>query len=970
MPSTSLDSESTFVKTSAISTHILRASNSFGNGRGRRLLGPLRRDDIRALRINNEGRPPCLIFPNHAQSSPSPSVRLRSIASRRRRSAAICVPTLGDAPQWIVIRTAPVRWTIVPTTSLCGIMSEEPEAAFSSESNLSLFCGETTPVVTTARCAALFAHTSALVLFTSSPGAVLSSPSRTPVPHRSPALDRCTAEFYVVNPGEIAPPARYRTTSMLYMDDGVLARTVLNYLGEMVSLAARCLEASLIGSCSNHIIPPFSDPQTKKSLMIHDSEADPVELDGATVTRVLYFPDDHPNPALHGLIAVGPPWQPGQSAQGMRDASYAKTQSAASPKLAISKLSKHTWLAPLKVALAGWVWPLTAEARKGLGLCGTLGSSTEPDVDPEDPDSDVPDELQVVLFGQSDDENPRPLSPFDDTLSFKPPSSPGSPPKAALPVPEERNQGPAEQAPVFKAQLFDADANQAELDDGEHSPTFHSEDDTKKSFDFTGELQRLNESGGSDRASFVEQLETAFKTPARMDLAFDFNDESMLAPPVPPLPQNLRAAPVEEVPKSFSNFTETASMYGGSDETGNRDSGMSQDQDHDISFMIHELEDHPSRRTAISTGLSGSAASLRRLTLSDIIPPPSHSASHSRANSKSSMVEEDSSVLKSIMAKAADILPADESRSRVDSNVSLKRPSCVPAYVDQTSSTQSYSRQTSVASFTDFESSDEVRRGFELGANRPAFYPPPQAVFRPQHGRDKSLFSIASVSSYGAAVNNGAQDPFGYAQDGPSRPPSMDDMSISGSMSMSLLLRIPTTGATGAGGEPSGMSIASNPALPSADATAASACTSVTTRTRAVALLYALHEASTGHAAWASHTRRRGDFSIDSLMSGYSEHPVSHPSLDDKTFDNAHDAPLSMISASPESTYINEQDERTRPSWDSIMGNETGRFTSVVEDSNSLFDKTGNRIFMLSESVFGIYPSFVTILLLRSLVLL
>ncbi|PIL26963.1 hypothetical protein GSI_10101 [Ganoderma sinense ZZ0214-1] len=651
--------------------------------------------------------------------------------------------------------------------------------------------------------------------------------------------------------------------------------------------------------------------------------------------------------------------------------------------------------------------PLTAEARKGLGLCGTLGSSTEPDVDLEDPDSDIPDELQVILSGQSDDENPRPLSPFDDTMSFKPPSSPGSPPKTALPVPEERNQSPAEQAPVFQAQLFDADANQAELDDGEHSPTFHSEDDTKKSFDFTGELQRLNESGGSDRASFVEQLETAFKTPARMDLAFDFNDESMLAPPVPPLPQNLRAAPVEEVPKSFSNFTETASMYGGSDETGNRDSGMSQDQDHDISFMIHELEDqcrvYParSRQSSMQSKPSDghlnrsfrfggkpspqgstnvSSSDLKQLTLSDIIPPPSHSASHSRANSKSSMVEEDSSVLKSIMAKAADILPADESRSRVDSNVSLKRPSCVPAYVDQSSSTQSHSRQTSVASFTGFESFDEVRRGFEFGPNRPAFYPPPQAVFRPQHSRDMSLFSIASVSSYGATVNNGAQDPFGYAQDGASRPPSMDDMSISMSMSVDDTFsfihrekprkRVDSDASSfyfqpsqmmhpyrrGHRRGPSGMSIASNAGPPISlynRSFGVHKRNDSNTSASSVALSYALHGASTGRAAWASHTR---DFSVDSLISEYSERPVARPGLGDKMFDNAHGAPLSAISASPESTYSEEQDERTRPSWDSIMDNETGRFTSVVEDS--LFDKTGKRTSMSSESVFGIDPSF------------
>ncbi|TBU22804.1 hypothetical protein BD311DRAFT_822465 [Dichomitus squalens] len=651
---------------------------------------------------------------------------------------------------------------------------------------------------------------------------------------------------------------------------------------------------------------------------------------------------------------------------------------------------------------------ITPEARKGLGLCGTLGSSTEPDVDPEDPDSDIPDELQVILSGQSDEENTRPLSPFDDTLSFRPPPSPGSPPKSALPVPEQPAEGQEKELPVFQAQLFDADANKAELDDGERSPTSPSEDDTKKSFDFTGELKKLNESGGSDRASFVEQLETAFKTPARIELEFDFAADSLLAPPVPPLPQNLRPAPAEDIPKSFSNFNETTSLYGGSDETGNRDSGMSQDQEHDISFMMRELEDqcrvYPpakarSRQSSMQSKPSdgrlnrefkfggkpveqGSSTTTESdivpLTLSDIIPP----LSHSRAQSNSSIVEEDSSVLKSILAKAAEILPAEESRSRVNSIASSKLHSS-STQLDQTANTQGHSREPSAASFTGFESFDEVRRGFEFGPNRPAFYPPSQAVFRPQHGRDMSVFSIASVSSYGAVVNDGTQDPFGYAQEGPSRPPSMDDISISMSMSVDDTFsfirrakprrRVDSDASSfyfqpshmmhpyrrGHRRGPSAMSVSSNAHGPPVSlynrsfGVHAHKRNDSNTSASSVALSYAMHGANGGRAAWASHTR---DFSVDSIMSDYSERPMARPGLGDKMFDNAHGAPLSAISASPESTYSDEREEANRTSWDSIMDNETGRFTSAVEDS--LFDKTGKRTSMSSESVFGIDPSF------------
>ncbi len=651
---------------------------------------------------------------------------------------------------------------------------------------------------------------------------------------------------------------------------------------------------------------------------------------------------------------------------------------------------------------------MTTEARKGLGLCGTLGGSTEPDVDPEDPDSDIPDELQVILSGQSDEEFTRPLSPFDDTLSFRPPPSPGSPPKTALPVPEpvldeQREELP--EFPVFQAQLFDAEANQAELDDGEHTgPNTLSEDDTKKSFDFTGELRKLNESGGSDRASFVEQLETAFKTPARIELGFDFGiaDDS-LVPPVPALPKNLRPAPIEDVPQSFSRIEDTTSMYGGSDETGendNRESGYSQVQSQDISMMIRELEDECRVYTPMSRASSSSMRSkpsdghLRRdfkfggkpspqcstspshsdmkpLTLSDIIPP----LTHSRSQSHSSIVEEDSSVLKSIMAHATEIAPnSASSRSRLDSNASSKHGVYVSPRADETAGTQGHSRAESGLSFTGFDSFDEVRRGFEFGPNRPAFYPPKDAVFRPPHRRDMSVFSIASVSSYGATVDSGAQDPFGY-QDGPSRPPSMDDMSISMSMSVDDTFsfinrnkprkRVDSDASSfyfqmhpyrrGHRRGPSAMSVASNAPPVSlynrSFGAHAHRRNDSNTSASSVALSYAMHGAGGGRSAMPRHNR---DFSVDSIMSDYSERPMARPGLGDKMFDNAHGAPLSAISASPESSY-SEPEEVNRTSWDSIMDN-TGRYTSVVDDS--IFDKTGKRTSVSSESVFGLDPSY------------
>ncbi|KAH9846904.1 hypothetical protein C2E23DRAFT_872120 [Lenzites betulinus] len=642
---------------------------------------------------------------------------------------------------------------------------------------------------------------------------------------------------------------------------------------------------------------------------------------------------------------------------------------------------------------------ISPEARKGLCMSGTLGGSTEPDVDPEDPDSDIPDELQVILAGHSDDDMTRPL---DDTMSLRA-SSPGSPPKAALPLPELESDGFEEEAnvPVFHAQLFDAEANQADIDDGEGHGSA-SEDDTKKSFDFTGELQKLNESGASDRASFVEQLENAFKTPARIELGFDFGiEEGMLAPPLPALPHELRPVPsTDDVPRSFSNGGDVSSMFDGSDETGNRDSGMS--QDHDISFMMRELEDEcrvypelvhqASMRSKPSDGhlnkdfrfggkpspqgsMGSEEASPRPLTLSDIIPPVSHSRSQSQVSTT-----EDDSVLKSILAKAADVLPAEQSgRPRVDSQTSFK-PSPHVSFPEDISRPPAHSRTESGLSFDGFDSFDEVRRGFEFGPNRPAFWPPREAVFRPAHHQHESLYSIASISSYGAVVNSGTQDPFGYA-DGPSRPPSMDDMSMSMSMSMSVddtfsfirnkprarvdsdassfYFRAPGSAQMmhpyrrGHRRGPSALSIASNaPPVSLYNRSFAGhghRKNDSNTSASSVALSYAMHGAGGGHATWAQHSR---EYSVDSIMSDYSERPMARPGLGDKMFETSRGAPLSAISASPESTY-SDPAEANRSSWDSIMDNDGGRYTSVED---SLFDKTRNRTSVSSESVFGFDP--------------
>jgi serine/arginine repetitive matrix protein 2 len=89
------------------------------------------------------------------------------------------------------------------------------------------------------------------------------------------------------------------------------------------------------------------------------------------------------------------------------------------------------------------------------------------------------------------------------------------------------------QLPVFHASLIDDEQNRYDID-GMNT----SDEDTKNTFDFTGELKNLNDSGGSDRRSFVEQLENAFRTPAKVDLCYDFRAD---VPPVPGVPLNFSA---------------------------------------------------------------------------------------------------------------------------------------------------------------------------------------------------------------------------------------------------------------------------------------------------------------------------------------------------------------------------------------------------------------------------------------------
>jgi serine/arginine repetitive matrix protein 2 len=621
---------------------------------------------------------------------------------------------------------------------------------------------------------------------------------------------------------------------------------------------------------------------------------------------------------------------------------------------------------------------------------GSVANGREMPINSRNPASDIPDDLHDIIAARAglleEDSG-------EESLSDVPPS-PGAPPVLPLPIPTRAPMLPPLGLSLEVPMLCLIDEEQRLSDIEALSPITSDEDNTRKSFEFTAELNRLNESGASNRRSFVEQLANAFDTPAKIDILKFGEFLAVDAPPVPKLPQTFeqQLSITDEVsgPDSILDSTTATSVSDlvSGDSLISSTTASEEELDSGSSLEVArapqsarsegELNRHFrfGGRPSPSDVPSSVANTSAQLTLSDILPSPEHVR-------RLSMGGVDDSAVESIFA-AAQASPASQ-RERVDSeSMSQRRERNLALNALNGGKVADASfRPMSQASFAGFDSFDDVRRNFEFGRDRPAFYPAPAAAGS-RHKVQDSMFSVASVSSYGSAWDAGSRDPFGYTA--PSRPQSTSDMSFSFSMSgtvddtfrflkhdpMPTRNRVDSDASTfsfHAPAQDAPMPIYTRPTHRRDQSTASisSMAPPVSMHNRSFghrrnassgsassfAMSYALHGAAGGRAAWARH---RPQISIDSVISEVSALHVARPGLSDKMFDSApmhnYGAPLSAISGSPANSEAGDMSEYQSEFASSYPYNFAIDAESQAVAEDSLFEKTDYKTGTVEDSLF------------------
>jgi len=626
---------------------------------------------------------------------------------------------------------------------------------------------------------------------------------------------------------------------------------------------------------------------------------------------------------------------------------------------------------------------MSSEARKDLGLAGTLGGSTSsrnPDLslESDNPDSDIPNELQNILTG----ENAERFDDLEDTISFPPaplphlPPSPGLPPESPLPTPVmSPTRAVRSGGPVNSTQLI---VEEGDDDDDESDSSSLEENDTKRSFDFTGELKKLSSSAGSHRHSFVEQLESAFRTPAKYHLDRFGPEEDI--PPVPVVPSFESRRPVSDEASDPHMVTSTSVPP----LLPSPEIVVSMEAKGTISYnLLQDQVEKPPAMSKPSYGqldlnfkfggppLSAKPADASPLTLSDIIPSPAHARSLSLGSAQGDDSTQQTTIPEAMSTASPDSSVRRQFNSDSSSTRSVHEDSRADAY-------SSHSRASSQTSFRGFESFDEIRRGFEFVDNRPAFYPPPPFNNRRNQQLRDSMMSIASVSSYGFVIDPGLKDPFDYGYE--SRPTSGDmstvmTMSTSVDDTFSFIRRGPHRKRVDSDSSSfyfraPGMSHIPRPlkghVRQDSGMSTASIAPPVSIYNRSFGVHRRIDSASSlssvmpahpsygfsggNRSSWAPGHKR--EMSADSVMSDMSVR-MSRPTLGDKMLDSRHDycLPLASIAASP------PESEASGRSYEHIR--RRGSFDSLVEKErhwrsrDSIIDQGNTGSSANSESVFG-----------------
>ncbi|KDQ08028.1 hypothetical protein BOTBODRAFT_585669 [Botryobasidium botryosum FD-172 SS1] len=432
---------------------------------------------------------------------------------------------------------------------------------------------------------------------------------------------------------------------------------------------------------------------------------------------------------------------------------------------------------------------LAPGARRGLGMSGTMGAEDTCDMEPlsDDQDSDIPDELQVILSTQSETTSMHSMDTFTHD---------GSPRGLRTNLPRlplaRADRSASTLRPKFRMappRLDDPtdDADVDESSDEDEDQRRSCEDDTgKRSFDFTGELNQLNKAGV--RTSFVEQLENAFKTPLRVAEAITPLSFVGLPQKLPSLPKKLASAKWEEsLDAGNEDIAITMKPSYGQINRAFKFGGVPP-----ATSSVNIVPNPPAQEVSPMSNLGATMVELAKLnrslaqaSTSDVdsksamsakelpeqerpLSPPSSISAHTRESSLSS--EFDESVFAIANADLSLLHPSAPDAHPLNSTQAAPSiPSAPPSVCGSFQPGVESGRHVRIADVNGGPSNplgfQDSSYGSAARGSAPPSIPLPPVPTTAGQRRPESYVSVASMSSVGRVINPGMSDPFGYALD-------------------------------------------------------------------------------------------------------------------------------------------------------------------------------------------------------------